>query len=118
MAKGQLGIAGYESPVEIGRGGFGVVFRARQPKFNRTVAIKVLNSRPGENAQKRFERECRALGTLSGHPNIVEVFDSGQTKDGLPFLTTAYVGGGTVADRLTRDGALPVIDAVEITVKL
>ena len=54
---------------EVGRGGFGIVYRARQVEFNRTVALKVLtNVSDDPGARARFERECLAMGSLSGHP--------------------------------------------------
>ena len=76
----ELGIADVTDAVEIGSGGFGVVYRAVEADLGRTVAVKVLNANLDEAARFRFERERRAMGTLSGHPNIVTVFRGGHTS--------------------------------------
>ncbi len=77
-APSRLGIPGYGGEVEIGRGGFGVVYRARQHGLARDVAIKILTGSAADAPDRgRFERERRAMGALSNHPNIVTVFDSG-----------------------------------------
>jgi len=114
-----LGIDGYDEAVEIGRGGFGVVYKARQARFNRTVAIKVLpDLGSDEAARQRFERECVSLGTVSGHPQIVTVLDSGATADGRPYLSMAYLPKGSMADRLQRDGRLGWTEAVDAAIKI
>jgi hypothetical protein len=98
-------IDGYEDLVEVGRGGFGVVYRATQPAFHRTVAIKVIvGARLDQSATERFERECRATGALSAHPNIVAVYGAGRTVEGDPFLVMDHLSGGSVAERVARDG--------------
>jgi non-specific serine/threonine protein kinase len=86
--------------VEIGRGGFGVVYQGSQVEFNRTVALKVLTGVFDDSARSRFERECQALGSLSGHPNIVTVYAAGFTQDGRPFLAMEYLPGGSLGQRL------------------
>ena len=77
--------------VEIGRGGFGVVYRARQERFRREVAVKVITATLDERARTRFTQECRALGQLSGHPHIVPVYDGGVDPDEQPSPWTAAV---------------------------
>lgn len=105
-------IDGYSDIVQVARGGFGVVYRARQDRFDREVALKVLNvAELGERGQERFERECRAMGSLGWHPNVVAVFDSGITAEGQPYLVMEYLNGGSLGDRL-RDGPLPWQEAV------
>ena len=80
-------IPGLEDVVEIGRGGFATVYRAYQPTFRRTVAIKVLNAgNLDELAQERFRRECQAMGLLSAHPSILTVFDAGFLDNGQAYL--------------------------------
>ncbi len=101
-----LGIAGLGPGTPVGRGGFGTVYRADQPAFRRTVAVKVLDGTLDERAQRRFERECQAMGSLSDHPGIVTVFDAGTTAGGAPYLVMAFQPGGSVADRLAEDGPL------------
>jgi non-specific serine/threonine protein kinase len=68
----ELSAAGFADADEIGRGGFGIVFRCHQTALDRIVAVKVLTAELDED-RKRFLREQRAMGRLSGHPNIVGV---------------------------------------------
>lgn len=96
-----LGVAGCENAVEIGRGGFGVVYRAWQPAFTRTVAVKILAANQLDaSSQARFERELRAMGQLSGHPNIVTVHQAGHTTLGNPYILMAFESGGSLGDRI------------------
>ncbi|HEV7720199.1 MAG TPA: serine/threonine-protein kinase [Iamia sp.] len=107
-------IPGYDDLVEIGRGGFAVVYRARQIRLQRLVAVKVLmGTATGAVALERFERECGAVGALSGHPNVVAVHDAGTTADGRPYLAMELLAGGTLAQRLDA-GSLPVDDVLAI----
>ena len=82
MTTTPLDIAGYSDISEVTRGGFATVYRAVQATFEREVAIKVLTGSADESALRRFRRECTAIGSLSGHPNIVTVYDAGATDDG------------------------------------
>ncbi|MEV4628148.1 protein kinase [Micromonospora sp. NPDC049523] len=111
-----VGVPGCEHAVEIGRGGFGVVYRAWQPAFSRTVAVKVLAAdRLDESSRIRFERELKAMGRLSGHPNIVTVHQAGHTRPGNPYILMAYEEGGSLVDRIHADagsGRGPWHDAV------
>ena len=116
---GRFGLPGYVDLEPVGGGGYGQVFRARQPAFDRTVAIKILNRRTDDAAtDRRFRRECQALGSLSGHPNIVPVHEAGRTPAGEPYLVMDYVRGGSLADSLGRSGPLPWPDVAAIGVKL
>src|SRR4030081_3110088 len=72
-----LGLPQLAAAIEIGRGSSGVVYRAEQPGINRTVAVKMLSSVMDAAPRTLFERETRAMGALSSHPNIVTVFDAG-----------------------------------------
>ncbi len=99
-------MSGCENAVEVGRGGFGVVYRAWQPAFSRTVAVKILAAdRFDEASRARFERELKAMGRLSGHPNIVTVHQAGHTELGNPYILMAYEEGGSLAGRLAAGGA-------------
>src|SRR5215208_1695495 len=72
----ELRAAGFDEAEEIGRGGFGIVYRCTQAALDRTVAVKVLTTDLDEN-RERFLREQRAMGRLTGHPNIVGVLQLG-----------------------------------------
>lgn len=95
-----LGIAGCTDAVEVGRGGFGVVYRARQADYSRWVAVKVLATDWAGPSRARFERELRTLGRLSDHPHIVTLHQAGRTAGGNPYLLMAYEEGGSLGDRL------------------
>ncbi len=95
-----LGIPGLADPVQVGRGGSGAVYRARQPGLNRVVAVKVLSTVLDQAGRDRFDREAYAMGTVAGHPNIVQVFTTGTTDTGRPYLVMPFVEGGSLADRL------------------
>ncbi len=109
-----LGIAGIADVSEIGRGGFGVVYRCTEVDFGRTVAIKRLMGDFDEQSRVRFDRERLALGSLSGHPNIVTVHRSGFTDNGDPYLVMEFVPGGSLADHINRRGALPWPEVIRV----
>jgi hypothetical protein len=113
----RVSVAGYRDLVRVGSGGFSMVYRAYQEAFDRTVAVKVLTVElVDETAQRRFQRECRASGRLSNHPNIVTVLDSGFTDDGRPYITTEFMTHGALSDRLEAQGPYPVAEVLEIGV--
>ena len=90
----------YAITASIGRGGMGEVYKARDTRLDRTVAIKVL---PGHVAsdpdlRERFEREARAIAALN-HPHICTLHDVGQ-QDGIDYLVMEYLEGQTLAQRL------------------
>ncbi|MDQ4069810.1 MAG: serine/threonine-protein kinase [Actinomycetota bacterium] len=114
----ELGVPGLDDVEEIGRGGFGVVYRARQKALNRMVAVKVLGAGLDEVDRERVAREAWAMGTLSGHPNIVNVFDVGTTPGGAQYILMSYLAQGSMAARLAAEGPLAWSEAVRITVKL
>lgn len=94
-------IEGIEDLTPVGRGGFATVYRGRQPAFRREVAVKVLQrSSLDSDDRRRFERECQAMGALSGHPGIVTLYDAGFTDDGRPYLVMPFFPDGTLHDRL------------------
>lgn len=105
----------YEVVAPLGAGGMGEVYRARDGRLGRDVAIKVLPAEMAHDADRRarFEREARAVAALS-HPNILALFDIG-TEGDRHFVVTELLEGETLAERLEQ-GALPVRKAVEIAV--
>jgi serine protease Do len=114
-----ISIAGFEDPVEIGRGGFGVVYKAHQTGFERTVALKILPiAAADESARDRFERERMAMGALSSHPNIVTVYGSGFTDDLQPYIVMEFMSRGSLGDRLAKQGSMQWADATAATIKV
>ncbi|HET6323700.1 MAG TPA: protein kinase [Planctomycetaceae bacterium] len=97
----------------LGQGGMGIVYKARQRQLNRPVAVKILPPASGERAAfaERFTREAQALARLN-HPNIVQVYDFGQTDD-LFFFVMEYVDGVNLR-ALMRDGKLTPEEALKI----
>src|SRR6266702_2991441 len=96
----------YEIQSPLGAGGMGEVYRARDTRLDRTVAIKVLNSTivSSPELKQRFEREARVISRLS-HPHICTLHDVGH-QDGIDFLVMEFLEGETLTDRLSR-GPLP-----------
>src|SRR4051812_18687188 len=109
-----LGIDGIDDGVEIGAGGFGVVFRAVRRDVGRAVAVRLLPVRPEHALRGRYERESEILRALSVHPNIVTLYATGFTSVDQPFLTMEYMPNGSLADRVERDGRVPWGEAVAI----
>jgi eukaryotic-like serine/threonine-protein kinase len=97
----------YEIQSPLGAGGMGEVYRARDTRLDRTVAVKILPSHLSDNpeAKQRFEREARAISALN-HPNICTLYDVGH-QNGIDYLVMEFLEGETLADRLRR-GKLPM----------
>jgi serine/threonine protein kinase/Tol biopolymer transport system component len=107
----------YEIQSPLGAGGMGEVYRARDTRLERTVAIKVLPTHLSSNPdlKARFEREAKTISSLS-HPHICTLHDVGH-QDGIDFLVMEYVEGETLADRLQK-GALPLKQALEFGIQM
>jgi TolB-like protein/Tfp pilus assembly protein PilF/tRNA A-37 threonylcarbamoyl transferase component Bud32 len=90
-------VANYEILEEIGRGGMGVIYRARQRHSRRIVALKRMVSYHADSREtrERFRREAEAAASLD-HPNILPIYDVGQGEDGLPFFSMKYAAGGSL----------------------
>ena len=103
----------YEIVATLGAGGMGEVYRARDTRLGREVAIKVLSSAVASDAEhlRRFAREARSASALSD-PHIVTVFDVGE-QDGIHYFASELVEGGDLRSRL-EDGRLPLRKAIEI----
>ncbi|MGH9255495.1 MAG: protein kinase domain-containing protein [Vicinamibacterales bacterium] len=110
-------LGAYEVVALIGAGGMGEVYRARDPRLGRDVAIKVLPAGLASDPERlqRFEQEARAAAALN-HPNILAVYDIGQ-HEGAPYIVSELLEGGTLRERLAG-GALPVRKAVEHAVQV
>ena len=110
-----LGIPGLTDAVEVARGGFSTVFRARQSAMERTVAVKLIHATVVDPvAGEHFLREVRATGRLSQHPNVAPVYDVGTTTTGQPYLIMPYYERGSLEQRLTEPGALSEGEAVRL----
>jgi serine/threonine protein kinase len=113
LAPGQLLAETYELVERLGGGGMGVVFRARDHRLGRDVALKVLRVTGDHGRLRRlFEREARATAQLL-HPNIVTLHHVGE-HEGCPYLVLELLGGETLAARLARRGSLPLAEALAL----
>jgi Tol biopolymer transport system component len=101
----------------LGEGGMGQVYRARDERLSREVALKVVHAGLAQDAERlhRFEHEAKAAGVLN-HPNIVAVYDTGQS-DGSPYIVSELLQGETLRDRMAT-GALGTRKAVEYGVQI
>jgi serine/threonine-protein kinase len=114
----------YEILSELGRGAMGVVYKAHDPKINRTVAVKTISlagQEPTEEQEyrERFVREAEAAGRLL-HPGIVTIFDVGEEPETrAPYIVMEFVGGETLEKVLSRgDRKLPVDKALQLALEL
>src|SRR5574337_1024147 len=114
----ELVAAGFAEPEEIGRGEFGVVYRCLQQSLDRTVAVKVLAADLDAENRERFIREQRAMGRVSGHPNIVTVLEVGATSGGRPFIVMEYHSRGTLDSLIRKSGPLDWRSALRVGVKI
>jgi hypothetical protein len=107
----------YEILAPAGAGGMGEVYKARDTRLDRIVAIKVLANAAGARpeARQRFEREARAVSAIN-HPHICSLFDIGQ-QDGIDYLVLEFLEGETLAERL-RKGALPIEHALRLGIQI
>jgi len=104
----------YNLVEKIGEGGAGEVYLARHARLERPAAIKLLRrDRQNETFYRQFEREAQAASRLR-HPNTVEIYDFGQTFDGVPYYVMEYVPGVDLASLVRESGAMPPARAVHI----
>lgn len=102
------GIPGLSDPVRVRRDRGAVVVRARQPRLERTVTVRMLEARIDEpEVEARFVRERQALTTLGSHPDVLTLLDVGVSDGGHPYLVLAHVAGGSLAERLAADRLPP-----------
>src|SRR6476659_3444033 len=107
----------YENQSALGAGGMGEVYKAKDTRLDRLVAIKVLPSPVSSDPalRERFEREARTVAALN-HPHICTLHDVGH-QDGTEFLVMEYLDGETLAQRLSK-GALPLEQALTIAIQI
>jgi serine/threonine protein kinase/Tol biopolymer transport system component len=107
----------YEITSALGTGGMGEVYKARDTRLDRTVAIKILPETLAVDPQfrERFDREARAISQLT-HPHICRLYDVGE-QQGTAFLVMEYLEGETLADRLKK-GALPFGDTLKVAIQI
>jgi eukaryotic-like serine/threonine-protein kinase len=108
-------VSHFEILERIGQGGMGVVYKARDLRLDRLVALKFLPAHLGgeEEAQRRFLREARTASALD-HANICTIYQIGETPDGQTFIAMAYCDGETLTQRIAR-GPLPVDEVIRIS---
>src|SRR4051812_25963185 len=100
----------------LGKGGMGEVYKSRDTRLDRIVAIKVLPAAIATDPQfrDRFDREARTISQLD-HPNICSLYDVGE-QDGIAFLVMQYLEGETLETRLKK-GAVPINEALNIAIQ-
>lgn len=103
----------------LGEGGMAVVFKAHHVKMERTVVLKVMQGwlLSNQKSIERFERESKVTAKLN-HPNIVTVFDVGTINGKAPYLVMEYIKGESLADKIHRQGALPLTTTANIVIQI
>ncbi|MER7706607.1 serine/threonine-protein kinase [Kitasatospora sp. NPDC097605] len=111
-------VAGYRLESEVGRGGMAVVYRAKDLRLGRTVAVKLLAPELSRNEvfRQRFIHESQAAAAID-HPHIIPVFEAGEA-DGILFIAMRFVEGGDLRALITRSGALPVGRAAGLALQI
>jgi serine/threonine-protein kinase len=109
----------YDVVRPLGSGGMGEVYLARDRLLGRDVALKVLRRQYAGDDEfaERFKREAMSAASLS-HPNIVQVYDRGKTEEGASYIAMEYVPGGTLKERIFREGPLEAADAAGLGVQV
>ena len=109
----------YDVVRPLGSGGMGEVYLARDRVLGRDVALKVLRRQYAGDDEfaERFKREAMSAASLS-HPNIVQVYDRGETEEAASYIAMEYVPGGTLKERISREGPLEAADAAGLGVQV
>jgi serine/threonine protein kinase len=112
-------VPGYAIRAVLGTGGFSTVYRAVQESVAREVAVKIDHRVLIDEADRaRFFAEVRAAGQVSGHPNVIDIHDAGVTSDGRPYLVMELCPAGSLADRVRRDGVMPLAEVLMVGVAI
>ena len=103
----------------LGVGGMAEVYLAHDDVLDRDVALKVMSGRYADDEEfvERFRREAQSAAALS-HPNIVSIYDRGESKDGTYYIAMEYLPGGTLKDRILKRGALPSRTAAAVALQI
>lgn len=107
----------YEILEEIGKGGMGVVYKARQPALQKLYAIKMLHSVHINETILRFEREAKAISKLD-HPNLITSHDFGVSADGRPYMVMDFIEGTSLAQLIEKNRKLPLRQTLEICMQI
>src|SRR2546423_12305825 len=112
-----LRLGPYEISTSVGSGGMGEVYRARDARLGRDVAVKVLPERFSKDQERlrRFEQEARAAGALN-HPNVLTIFDIG-SHEGMPYVVSELLEGVTLGEEL-KNGPLPIRKVLDYAAKV
>ncbi len=118
FATNKVSVPGYEIISELGRGGMGVVYKARHLKLNRVVALKMVLAGGHANAHDiaRFVAEAEAVAAIR-HPNVIQIFDSGEAQ-GHPFMAMECLEGGSLTQRIRASGKMLPQAAAELVSKI
>jgi beta-lactam-binding protein with PASTA domain len=109
----------YQLLKPLGSGGMADVYLAHDDILDRDVALKVMSTRYASDEEfvERFKREAQSAAALS-HPNIVSIFDRGESEDGTYYIAMEYLPGGTLKDRILKRGALPAHTAAAVALQI
>jgi serine/threonine protein kinase len=114
-----IDIRGYQSISVIGRGASSTVYRGFDPALNRWVAIKALLTDDRDDpARKRFKREGEITANLGKHPHIVQVFETGFTDSGYPYVVMELFEQGSIGDKIRAQGGFSVDDTLDVGQKI
>ncbi|MFI5537985.1 protein kinase [Nocardia sp. NPDC051900] len=114
----ELAAAGFDDAREIGRGGFGVVYRCVEHSLERTVAVKVLNSDVTADEHARFLREQRVSSRFATHPHVMQVLRADVTATGRPYLVMPFLARGSLRSRIGANGPMPWQEVLSVGVKI
>src|SRR5579883_903606 len=119
LSTGEIVARNYQILGRVGAGGMGVVYRARDLKLERTVALKFLplGLNPTEKDKERFVKEARIASSLD-HPNIGAIYGFDETGDGRLFIIMAFYEGSTLDERIHVRGNIPIREALDIAIQI